>query len=153
MANVIPVCQCSTNVKLSHLQSLHSFLLTWSFSVIIKFSSMPCFLVINLKVKHSDKQTKTAIHIHLPESDIVLQVLFGSDKLQNDTMLTARNLRVFTMWSVWGKCNVCGQPGRRKRVGQCTVKVKVLLLGYLSTNLFCFGKNILRVVGQGKMTT
>ncbi|GFS19041.1 Ig-like V-type domain-containing protein FAM187A [Elysia marginata] len=45
----------------------------------------------------------------------------GIDEPMADEFLFDRNLRVYTTWAPWSECNTCGRPGRRLRVGQCTV--------------------------------
>ncbi|GFO05314.1 Ig-like v-type domain-containing protein fam187a [Plakobranchus ocellatus] len=46
----------------------------------------------------------------------------GMDVPRPEEFLFDRNLRVFTVWAAWSECNSCDIPGRRIRVGQCTVK-------------------------------
>lgn len=46
----------------------------------------------------------------------------GIDEPRPEEYLFDRNLRVYTTWAAWSECNTCGRPGRRHRVGQCTVK-------------------------------
>ncbi|RUS80513.1 hypothetical protein EGW08_011734 [Elysia chlorotica] len=71
-------------------------------------------------VEHRDYMAIYQLDVFL--TDKRRHVRVGKDQPRDEEYLFDRNLRVYTTWAAWSECNTCDRPGRRIRVGQCTVK-------------------------------